>query len=419
MRRCNIEFEIGEKVRVRPNLIIGERYDGKSYNEEMNKFKNKIVTIKEYLPQGGESYKIEEDNGQWNWTQKMLYKIKGVSPVEGVKEGVEINMNDVVSAINKLTENINKRTMYDDAIETTIMNKVKEIPMGEIENVLKKNVDDFIKEKYGVLPKKIEIVDNGVKKEMSGLFHKSFEEILKIVKKGVPLMLTGPAGSGKNHTLEQIADALDLDFYFTNAVTQEFKLSGFIDGNGKYQETQFYQAYKNGGLFFLDEVDASSPEALINMNSAIANGYYDFPNGRVKAHKDFRVVCAGNTFGTGADMVYVGRNQLDGATLDRFATMEFDYDENVERNLAHDDELYDFIVNLRKVVNECSLRYIISMRATINASKLLDVGFDKKKILRYAIIKNMSTDDLNVIVNKLDLSNEWAKEMKVIANERN
>ena len=421
MRRNNIEFEVGEKVRVRPNLEIGNMYEGWTYNNEMAKFKNKIVTIKEKKPTGAYSgsYYIEEDGGTYTWTQKMLYKIKnGVVSSEPIKEGSEINMNEVVSAIKELTENINKRTMYDDTIEEVILNKVKNVPMSEITDELKKKMDGYIKEKYGVLPKKIEIVDNGVKKEMSGLFHKKFEEIVKIVKKGVPLMLTGPAGSGKNHTLEQVADALDLDFYFSNAVTQEYKLTGFIDGNGKYQETQFYQAYKNGGLFFLDEVDASLPEALITINCAVANGYYDFPVGRVNAHKDFRIVCAGNTYGTGADMIYVGRNVLDGATLDRFVTIEFGYDEDVEKKLAYDEELYNFIANLRKVVNENSLRYIVSMRAIINATKLLEIGMDKKNILKSAVIKNMSIDDLNIIINRIDSSNEWAKEMRVIVNER-
>lgn len=421
MRRNNIEFEVGEKVRVRPNLEIGTEYEGWTYTNEMAKFKNKIVTIKEKKPTGAYSgsYFIEEDGGTYTWTQKMLYKIKsGTVNSEPIKEGSEINMNEVVSAIKELSENINKRTMYDDTIEEVILNKVKNVPMSEITDELKKKMDGYIKEKYGVLPRKIEIVDNGVKKEMSGLFHKKFEEIVKIVKKGVPLMLTGPAGSGKNHTLEQVADALGLEFYFSNAVTQEYKLTGFIDGNGKYQETQFYQAYKNGGLFFLDEVDASLPEALITINCAVANGYYDFPVGRVNAHKDFRIVCAGNTYGTGADMIYVGRNVLDGATLDRFVTIEFGYDENVEKKLAYDEELYNFIANLRKVVNENSLRYIVSMRAIINATKLLEIGMDKKNILKSAVIKNMSIDDLNIIINRIDSSNEWAKEMRVIANER-
>jgi hypothetical protein len=255
-------------------------------------------------------------------------------------------------------------------------------------------------------------------KELTGLFHKKFGEILKIIERGVPLMLTGPAGAGKNHTLEQVAEALDLDFYFTNAVTQEYKLTGFIDANGIYQETQFYKAFKDGGLFFLDEVDASCPEALIILNSAIANGYFDFPNGKVSVNKNFRVACAGNTYGTGADMVYVGRNVLDGATLDRFVTIDFNYDDEIEKQLAYDDELYRFIKDLRRAINDSSLRYIVSMRAIINASKLLEIDMDKKDILKNVIIKNMQIDDLNIIIKKLDMHNSWANLLKDYINVR-
>lgn len=232
-------------------------------------------------------------------------------------------------------------------------------------------------------------------------------------------MLTGPAGAGKNHTLEQVAEALDLDFYFTNSVTQEYKLTGFIDANGKYHETEFFKAFTNGGLFFLDEVDASVPEALIILNSAIANRYFDFPIGRIKANENFRVVCAGNTYGTGADMIYVGRNVLDGATLDRFVVVKFTYDNEIEKQLAYDKELYDFIHELRRVVNSCSLRYIVSMRAIINATKLLEIGQDKKTILKTAIIKNMQIDDLNTIINKFNLTdNEWYQELKKMTGAR-
>ena len=117
------------------------------------------------------------------------------------------------------------------------------------------------------------------------------------------MFLAGPAGSGKNVICKQIAKALDLDFYFSNAVTQEYKLTGFTDANGTYHESQFYKAFRNGGLFMLDEMDASIPEVLIILNAAIANRYFDFPApiGYVEAHPDFRVVAAGNTFGNGAD----------------------------------------------------------------------------------------------------------------------
>ena len=112
-------------------------------------------------------------------------------------------------------------------------------------------------------------------------------------------------------------------------------------------------------------------------------------------------------------MVYVGRNVLDGATLDRFVVLQFDYDENVERQLAYDEDLYCFIRDLRKAINDSGLRYIVSMRALINATKLLEIGVSKEQILKTTIIKNMQIDDLNTIINKLKNSyNGWLEELK-------
>ena len=75
--------------------------------------------------------------------------------------------------------------------------------------------------------------------------HEKFGIIMACVESKIPVYLAGPAGSGKNHTLEQIAKELGLEFYFTNSVQQEFKLTGFIDAGGTYHETEFYKAFKN------------------------------------------------------------------------------------------------------------------------------------------------------------------------------
>lgn len=312
--------------------------------------------------------------------------------------------------VSKLTKEISTKERMQDLLNEAIIEKGKEIAVEDLKEKLKSELNEFIEKKYGVLPKKIEVYTDTSHKQLQGIFHKDFEKICKLVNANIPVMLTGGAGAGKNYTLEQVAEALDLDFYFSNAVNQEYKLTGFVDANGTYHETEFYKAFTKGGMFFLDEIDASSPECLVIMNSAIANKYFDFPTGRVKAHEDFRVVCAGNTYGTGADMVYVGRNVLDGATLDRFVVVPFDYDENVEKQLAYDMELYEFIYNLRKAVNECNLRYIVSMRALINATKMLELGMNKQEILKTAIIKNMQIDDLNTIYNKLPNS-DWKNEL--------
>ena len=338
-----------------------------------------------------------------------------------MRKTVQNDIEKLTTIVQEFTESLEKQaktvinnTAMSNVINTTIdgiIQKGKELSIEEI----RKDVDSYIKETYGIIPRKIEIKKGKEKKELEGIFHSEFENILKIVDKNIPLMLTGPAGSGKNFTLEQTAKALGLDFYFTNAITQEYKLTGFIDANGTYHETEFFKAFTKGGLFFLDEVDASCPESLLILNSAIANKYFDFPIGRFNAHEDFRVVCAGNTYGTGADMVYVGRNVLDGATLDRFVVLQFDYDEEVEKSLSYDEELYAFITSLRKAIQDASLRYIVSMRATINASKLLEIGVNKNVILRDVIIKSMSKDDLNIIIKKMGSTSryqEWFDALK-------
>lgn len=322
------------------------------------------------------------------------------------------SMLSMQETINKGFERMIQKNPYEDAIVQGVISKAKAVSVDSITEGIKTELDSYIKSEYGALPKTIQIASPaGISKPTTGIFHKTFEKIVNIINADVPLMLVGPAGSGKSHTLEQAAKALNLDFYFTNAITQEYRLSGFIDANGTYHETEFYQAFVNGGIFFLDEVDASIPEALIMLNAAIANKYFDFPTGMVRAHENFRVVAAGNTYGIGASAQYVGRSQLDGATLDRFAQVLFDYDSNVESQLASSEELYDFIVDLRKAIDKTDTRAIVSMRATINSSKLSE-ALSKEELIDDIILKGVPIDDRRMLVKELNADNALTKTLK-------
>ena len=226
--------------------------------------------------------------------------------------------------------------------------------------------------------------------------HEKFDMIKACIENDIPVYLAGPAGSGKNYTLEQISWELGLEFYFTNSVQQEYKLTGFIDAGGQYHETEFYKAFKNGGIFFLDEMDASIPEVLVLLNAAIANRYFEFPNGKIKAHKNFRVVAAGNTVGSGADEMYTGRLVLDQATLDRFAIIDFDYDRNIEMHIAKGNkELVDFVEAIRTEANTNGIRATFSYRCIGMVTKLERTGIELKDILAIAVFKGMEKDTIN------------------------
>lgn len=302
-----------------------------------------------------------------------------------------------------------------EQVLTEVLAKTK---ISQIEDSIMQGVEDkvrdFIKSEYGTIERKITTVVDGTPRQMQGIQHEKFETVLKFVANDEPVFLTGPAGSGKNVICKQVAQALGLDFYFSNAVTQEYKLTGFTDANGNFHETQFYKAFTQGGVFMLDEMDASIPEVLVILNAAIANRYFDFPApiGYVEANPNFRVIAAGNTTGHGADYEYVGRNQLDGASLDRFALVEINYSEAIENSVANGNiELADFCRDFRQSANKAGIQVIISYRAIGRLAKMVQL-LDIREALETCLIKGLEKDDINMIYQGLKRDSKYKSTLK-------
>lgn len=245
--------------------------------------------------------------------------------------------------------------------------------------------------------------------------HHKHKTIKKCIECKLPIYLSGPAGSGKSHVLETIAKELDMNFYFANSIQDEFKLIGYKDAHGTYHDTQFYRACTDTKpcVFFLDELDASDEEVLTLLNTAIANKYFVFPDGEGRhdiSHVNF--VSAGNTMGNGADDLYTGRRQLDQATLDRFAIIEFDYDKDIEFKLSEgNDELCKFVRDLREKALQLGIRTTFSYRCIQMATSLLKTSLSLKEIIKIAIVKGLDDETLNVL-NVDSYETAWHKEFE-------
>jgi midasin (ATPase involved in ribosome maturation) len=288
-----------------------------------------------------------------------------------------------------------------DGLNTFINSVLSGVSSKEILDRVLPEIEQKIKDTYGFLPTVHEIIMPERTYKFTEPLHEKFDEVTAIVSQDIPVYLTGKAGTGKNVICKQVAKALGLDFYFTNAVTQEYKLTGFIDANGTYQGTQFYQAFTKGGLFFLDEMDASIPETLVILNAAIANRYFDFPIGKVDAHPDFRVVAAGNTVGTGADSEYTGRYCLDEASLDRFAMVEISYSRQIEDALSNgDNDLVNFAHTFRDITEKAGLKCLFSYRTITRVAKLKSM-LPLKEVLKISLLKGLDVDDINILKSEL------------------
>lgn len=246
-----------------------------------------------------------------------------------------------------------------------------------------------------VRPIQIMINNEMVGKPIEGTVHKSFDILLHVVSTGSPVMLVGAAGTGKSHAAELIADSFDLPFYAMSvgAQTSKSDLIGYMNAVSVYVPTVFRSAYENGGVFLLDEIDAGNSNVLIQLNAALANGYMSFPDGMVRKHKNFRFIASANTFGLGASRQYVGRNQLDAATLDRFTVLTWDIDHDLEESLAvgwWGKPWLEVVRFVRQHVQEQELRIVVSPRATQRGSLLLESGMDFNNTLHMALLSQFT-----------------------------
>ena len=279
----------------------------------------------------------------------------------------------------------------------------------ELDEAVSNHLDNRLDGELKVLREEIKkqqvlkvVTDNG-DNLVKGVKHMQLPSLINMVGAGLNVMLTGSAGSGKTHAATQVAEALGVKFYALSvgAQTSKSDIVGFIDAGGTYRTTPFRQAYENGGVFVMDEIDAGNSNVLIQINSALSNGICSFPDKQVKAHKDFHFIATANTYGKGESMKYVGRNRLDAATLDRFTIFHWNIDEKVERAIAgNDTAIYKAIAAARSYCERSNIDAMITPRTTQKAAALHTIGWDVASIWKAVLAPYIPSEYVDEVVAK-------------------
>lgn len=302
--------------------------------------------------------------------------IKPGLDVQGVKDilKAELEKFDVVEKMREVERYLNDRAaVIEKELAEKLLNLTPikvELPSGEVKNI--------------------------------GLQHKVFESVFKLACLRQNVWLVGPSGSGKTHLVESIAKALDLKFEAISVGLQTSKtdLFGYTDAHGNYVETAFFRCYKNGGVFLLDEVDNGNANVLAMINAATSNSLCGFPVGMVAKHKDFIFMAAANTYGLGANAVYVGRNQIDGATRNRFAFISVDYDETLENALTPNKAWLARVRRIRRAIDDLKEKVIASPRASILGSAAIECGFSIDTVMEMYIFQGVNKDVKDKILSR-------------------
>lgn len=330
------------------------------------------------------------------------------TPIESaVKTELKIEEGDVLANLlaNALKDKLHLETTVDETkVRTIVEDRIKESTKniaGTITRFEKavQLFDERVQLIQAAMPTTVNVVKLDGQKHEMGIQHKTFKRLLELasinLNEGVPhinIWLVGAAGTGKTTAAENVARALELPFHFNGAIDTEYKLRGFIDAQGKIVSTAFMRAYREGGVYLFDEVDSSLPPALLAFNAALANNHYDFPDGIAIRHPKFICIAAANTFGLGADTLYVGRMKQDAAFLDRFVHLEWPIDEGLERALAKNDDWVDFVQAIRRKTRDHGMQVVVSPRASMFGATLLAAGIPKDDVIRYTVRKSLSDD---------------------------
>ena len=110
--------------------------------------------------------------------------------------------------------------------------------------------------------------------------HYKYEEVKTLIDNNINVLLQGPAGSGKSTLLAQVIKDLGYGMFsitMTRQTTQS-NLLGFISVTGNYVPSQLRKAVEFGGVFILEELDATDPNVVLCLNT-LENGYLAFPDG--------------------------------------------------------------------------------------------------------------------------------------------
>jgi cobaltochelatase CobS len=260
-------------------------------------------------------------------------------------------------------------------------------------------------------------------------------QLLTQIDRGHPVMLTGPAGTGKTSWAEQVAARLKRPYVRIqcNRTTDAAELVGMTvpaggDKGTRWQDGQLTAAVRRPGtLIAVEEPSVCRPGALLAFQSLMDGGraLHIAETGEVVPLADgVCFVWADNTAGSGDENgAYAGTQQLNRSTIDRLGVVVlFDYmprDNEVRAvvsrtgcSTALAGKAVDFAARTRADTSAGRLTHGVGIRRLIALAELITDGVPVHDAFEAAIYRGASPDDresLRQIWAASVVASEWEK----------
>lgn len=234
---------------------------------------------------------------------------------------------------------------------------------------------------------------------MSSIEYFDWNSSLEILKKAneadLFALIIGPKGTGKTTLVRKFASLLNKDLYSINFSlrTRESHLIGtktLANGEVNFVEGILIQSMKEGGLLYLDELNAAEPDVLVRLDEALDDRRQvvlkEDVGQTITAQKDWFVLATINP------LSHIGTKELPPQLLSRFPVrIKMDYPpEDVEleiikhhisidnNNIEHIKNAIRLAKNLREAAALEEIFYSPSIRESIAFSKLIKNGMNPR-----------------------------------------
>lgn len=147
-----MKYKVGDKVRVREDLSVGEEYDnGCSVVPDMIAFLGKTVTIHKVWDDV-DRYTIEENDMKWNWSDSMFKPLESESSADetNVSEEWVLCKDDTESHADATEAAVDVNCLleakFKEAVGKITPDELKEILLKKVEEAVKNMSDDVVQD---------------------------------------------------------------------------------------------------------------------------------------------------------------------------------------------------------------------------------------------------------------------------------
>lgn len=211
--------------------------------------------------------------------------------------------------------------------------KAGQVKYSDVFGVVPKNIPDFGFHKFSDIPK--DYAWHVPKADPDYVVQtEEAARLVSAIDDGDKVLMTGPTGSGKSSLIKYVCAKMGAPFIRINmsADAESSVLFGQMtarEGSTIWVDGPITEAVRNGGVVLIDEWELMPPEISMGLQNLLEDDGYLFlkempgtsEEKTIIPHKNFRIICAGNTVGQGDDSGgFSGTMVQNTATLDRFTT---------------------------------------------------------------------------------------------------